>query len=279
MRFFKEYILTTIGSIITALGLNLFLIPNSIAAGGASGLGTVLHIVWGVPVSIVIPIINGILFILGFKHLGKSTIVKTLYSTLVLSLSLEVTSFLTPLTSELLLSAIYGGLLLGVGTGLTVANGGSTGGSDLAAIIIHKYVGRFTVARLILLLDLAVIVLSAIVLSDYEIMLYAAIALYTASITADAIIEGVNFSVLAFVITKKPEKVSAEIMDRIKRGITSLSGKGMYTKSELSVLLCAVRKTQFSKFKNVVRDTDENAFIILTDAREVFGNGFHINDK
>ena len=278
IRTAKEYLMITSGALLTALGLNLFLVPNSIAAGGASGLGTVLYFGFGIPVSAVVLGVNVLLFVLGYKYLSKSVLVRTLFATFSLSAFIEIFSFLHPITDNLILASIYGGLCFGAGTGLTIANGGATGGSDLAAVIIHKQFRVFSIARLILFLDLFVIVLSGIVFSDFEVMLYAAVALYVASITADAIIEGVNFAKLVFIVSDKADDIAQEVMKKLDRGITALKGSGMYSGKDVRVLMCAVRRNQFVKLRSIIRSIDKNAFIILSDAREVIGNGFKIND-
>lgn len=274
----REYLLISAGSLLTALGLNLFLVPNSIAAGGASGLGTVLYLGFGIPVSAVVLGVNILLFALGYRYLPVSVLVRTVFATVMLSVFIEVFEFFDALTDNLLLSSIYGGLLLGAGTGITVANGGSTGGSDMAAVIIHRQLHIFSVARLILFLDLFVIILSGLVFADIEVMLYAAVALYAASIIADAIIEGVNFSKLVFIISDRADEIAGEIMSGLDRGITALEGRGMYSGRRVRVLMCAVRRNQFAALRRIIRNTDKNAFIILSDAREVIGNGFKIND-
>lgn len=274
----KEYLYITAGALITALGLTMFLIPNSIAAGGASGLGTVLHYAFSVPVSAVVLGVNVILFAFGYKYLTVGILIRTLYATTMLSLFIEVLSFISSVTDNLLLAAIYGGLCFGAGTGITIAGGGSTGGSDLAAVILHRFFRGISVARLILFIDLGVVVLSGIVFSDIEVMLYAAIALYVCSITADAIIEGVNFTKLVFIVSDNNDEIAKIIMQKLDRGITALYGKGMYSGKKYAVLMCVVRRNQFATLRRIVKNIDKDAFIILSDAREVIGKGFNIND-
>lgn len=274
----KEYIFITAGAFITALGFELFLVPNSIAAGGAGGLGTVIYHAFSIPVSVVVAAVNTVLFAFGYKYLSKGTLIKTLYATAVLTGFMQALSRFDAITENLLLASIYGGLCFGTGTGVTIANGGSTGGSDMTAVLLHRKFRFMPVARLILFVDLTVILLSGIVFSDFELMLYGAIALYVCSITADAIIEGVNFSKLVFVVSKHSEEIAKSVISELDRGITALSGKGMYSGNSYSVLMCAVRRNQFVKLKKIIQNTDKNAFIILTDAREVIGKGFNIND-
>lgn len=273
----REYFFMALGAFAISLGLNLFLVPNSIAAGGASGLATVLYKSLGFPVSLSVLFINLILFILGMRYLSKESFLKTIAATIFLSAMLEIMSGITPVTDNPLLASVYGGVLFGIGTGITISNGGSTGGTDLAAVIIHRWAKNFSVARIILVIDFFVILLSGVVFKDYEIMLYAAIALYIASHVADDIIEGVNFTKLVYVMSSNSQLIADEIMKTLKRGVTSLQGTGMYMKKDMPVLMCAIRKSEFVKFRTIVNSIDENAFIILTDAREVLGKGFKTN--
>lgn len=274
----KEYSQIVGGALLSALALNLFLVPNSIASGGASGLGTILFVSAGVPVSVTVLGVNIVLFAIGSKALTRRCLAKTVAATLLLSAFIELTSFLSALTADKLLAALCGGVLFGGGTGLTVAGGGSTGGSDLAALIIRRRSKRFSVARLILIMDLFVVVLSGAVFGDYEVVLYAAVSMYISSLVADNVIEGVNFAKLAYIISTKSGEIAAAVMDGMERGVTALHATGMYSGERLNVLMCAVRKNEVVRLRKTVKKADENAFIILTDAREVLGNGFEIED-
>ena len=274
----KEYSQIVVGALLSALALNLFLVPNSIASGGASGLGTIFFVSAGVPVSVTVLGVNTVLFAVGSKALTRRCLVKTVAATLLLSAFIEFTSFLSALTADKLLASLCGGVLFGGGTGLTVAGGGSTGGSDLAALIIRRRSRRFSVARLILIMDLFVVILSGAVFGDYEVVLYAAVSMYISSLVADNVIEGVNFAKLAYIISANSGEIAAAVMGGMERGVTALHATGMYSGKRLNVLMCAVRKNEVIRLRKTVKKADENAFIILTDAREVLGNGFEIED-
>lgn len=274
----KEYAQIVGGAFVSALALNLFLVPNSIASGGASGLGTILFVSLGVPVSVTVLGVNIVLFVVGARALSRRCLVKTVAATLLLSTFIELTASLTSLTSDKLLAALCGGVLFGGGTGLTIAGGGSTGGSDLAALIVRRRSKRFSVARLILIMDLFVVILSGMVFGDYEVVLYAAVSMYISSLTADAVIEGVNFAKLAYIISSNSNDIANAVMNGMERGVTALHATGMYSGESIKVLMCAVRKNEVVRLRKTVKKADENAFIILTDAREVLGNGFDIED-
>lgn len=271
----KSYIQLILGSLLTALALNLFLTQNSLAPGGASGLGTVLYKSVGIPVSVTVLTVNILLLAAGYKFLGKSVLYKTVLATILMSVFIEIFSRFDVLSKDLILSAVVGGALMGAGTGLTVISGGSTGGTDLAAILLSKIFAGVSIAKLILIVDSFVIVLSGIVFKNYEIMLYSALSLFIASKVADNIIEGVNFAVMIYIVSNKGEQIAKEIIISLRHGVTSIEGKGMYTNTSYPVLMCAIRKNEFVRLKRIVKAIDENAFIILTDARSVLGKGFN----
>ncbi len=271
----KNYIQLVLGALATALALNLFLTQNNLAPGGASGLGTVLFKSLGIPVSVTVLLVNILLLIAGYKFLGKSVLYKTVLATILMSVFIEVFSHIDVLSRDLILSAVVGGALMGLGTGLTVVSGGSTGGTDLAAILLSKIFHGVSIAKLILIVDAFVIILSGVVFKNYEIMLYSALALFIASKVADNLIEGVNFAVMIYIVSNKGEQIAKEIIISLRHGVTSIDGKGMYTNTSYPVLMCVVRKNEFVRLKRIVKSIDENAFIILTDARSVFGKGFN----
>ena len=274
-KIFKSYAGLTSGALSTALALNWFLTQNNLAPGGASGLGTVLFKGMGIPVSVTVFAVNIVLLILGFKLMGRGVLFKTIIATLLMSVFIQVFSHSNALSDDLILSAVVGGALLGLGTGLTVVSGGSTGGTDLAAILLAKFFGGVSIAKLILIVDSFVILLSGIVFGDYEIMLYSALSLFIATKVADNIIEGVNFAVMLYIISDKGNLIAKEIIENMHHGVTSIKGTGEYTGNTYPVLMCAIRKNEFVQLKKTVKAIDENAFIILTDARSVYGKGFN----
>ncbi len=271
----KSYTQLTLGALSTALALNWFLTQNNLAPGGASGLGTVLFKSIGIPVSVTVLAVNIVLLIAGFKLMGKAVLFKTVIATVLMSAFIQMFSHISTLSDDLILSAVVGGALLGLGTGLTVAAGGSTGGTDLAAILLSKVFGGVSIAKLILIVDSFVILLSGLVFGDYEIMLYSALSLFIATKVADNIIEGVNFAVMLYIISNKGSEIAKEIIVNMRHGVTSIKGTGEYTGNSYPVLMCAIRKNEFVHLKKIVKSIDENAFIILTDARSVYGKGFN----
>jgi len=205
-----------------------------------------------------------------------SALLKTVLGTVFVTFFIEVFSKIQPLTGDVLLSSVYGGLLVGVGTGLVVMCGASTGGSDFAALLLKKYFLTVSVAKLILIIDVAIALISGIVFSDYTLLLYAILSLFIMAKTADLVIEGINFSKLVLIISEKKSEISSYILNELNRGVTSLKAKGEYSGDEKNVIMTVISHNQFPLLKQYVEKTDEKAFIILSDARSVFGEGFNI---
>lgn len=271
----KEYAYLVVGALISALALDLFLAPNRIAPGGASGLGTILLNALGVPVSVTVLAVNLILFAVGFKKFGKKTIAMTFAATLMLSAFIQIFSFLKPLSGDMLLSSAFGGAMLGFGSGLTIASGASTGGTDFLAVILNGSFSHVAVADFILIIDLVIAVLSGVVFKNYSLLLYALFALYVNARFVDRVINGFRFARLVYVVSTKNKQIAEKLVKELDMGVTALYGRGMYSGNEQMVLMCAMRRNEFPKFRKTIEAQDKNAFIILAEANEVLGEGFN----
>lgn len=267
-----EYVNVLIGSAIIGLAFNVFLLPNQIASGGVSGISTILHSVLGWEPAFVQWSFNIPLFIAGVVLLGKQFGVKTLVGTIFLPMFVLFTKNIHPWTHDALLSALFGGIGVGLGLGIVFRGRASTGGTDLAAQIINKYTG-FTLGTCVILID-GLIVISAAIVFSIEKGLYALIALYVTSKTIDLVQVGFNRSKTAMIITNKQEEVREGILNKIDRGVTKLSAYGGFTDHERPVLMCVVDQTEFTKLKQLVKALDPSAFVVVMDAAEVLGEGF-----
>jgi uncharacterized membrane-anchored protein YitT (DUF2179 family) len=267
-----EYINVLIGSAIIALAFNVFLLPNQIASGGVSGISTILLSVLGWEPAYVQWAFNIPLFIAGVVLLGKQFGIKTLIGTLFLPFVVFFTKNIEPWTNDALLSALFGGIAVGLGLGIVFRGNASTGGTDLAAQIITKYTG-LTLGTSVVLID-GLIVISAALVFDIERGLYALIALYVTSKTIDLVQVGFGRSKTAMIITNKQEEVRAGILNKIDRGVTKLSAYGGFTDNERPVLMCVVDQREFTKLKQLVKTLDPTAFVVVMDASEVLGEGF-----
>ncbi|MED5051709.1 YitT family protein [Anoxybacillus rupiensis] len=267
-----EYVYILIGSAIVAIAFNLFLLPNRVASGGVSGISTILHATFGWQPAYVQWAFNIPLFIAGVVFLGRQFGVKTLVGTVFLPLVVYLTKDVEPATHDPLLGSLFGGIGVGVGLGLVFRGKASTGGTDLAAQIIHKFTG-LSLGTCVILID-GLIVLTAAIVFDIERALYALIGLFVTSKTIDIVQIGFGYSKMAMIITNKEEEVRAAILHKINRGVTKMSGYGGYTEHERPILMCVVEQTEFTKLKQLVKAIDPSAFVVIMDATEVLGEGF-----
>ncbi|MEH6946525.1 YitT family protein [Bacillus sp. JJ634] len=267
-----EYIFILIGSALIAIAFNVFLLPNQIASGGVSGISTIFAATFGFEPAYVQWAFNIPLFIAGLIFLGMQFGVKTLIGTLFLPFIVFMTRNWEPWTNDALLGSICGGILVGVGLGIVFLGKASTGGTDLAAQIIHKYT-HLSLGMCVAIID-GLIVLSAAFVFDIEKGLYALISLYATGKTIDLVQIGFNRSKLALIITNREPEVRKAILHELDRGVTRLSGQGGYTDDERPILMCVVDQSEFTKLKQLVKLVDAKAFVIVTDASEVLGEGF-----
>ena len=270
----RRYLEMTIGIAIVAIGINMFFVPNKIAAGGITGLATVLHYLSGLSVGSLMLIFNVPLFIIGIKILGAKYGLKTLYGAIALAVLVDVFAPYTPtLTHDILLNSIYGGLLVGVGMGLVFRFRGNTAGTALAAAILHK-IFNITVGQALLILDFFVVAFAGIVFKSPELALYAIIAIFVTAKIIDLVQEGPNNSKAFFIMAAEPELLAEGILKEVDRGVTFLQGKGGYTGQDRELLLCVVETSEVTQLKELIYQHDPQAFIIVTDAQEVLGEGF-----
>jgi uncharacterized membrane-anchored protein YitT (DUF2179 family) len=267
-----EYIYILIGSSFVAIGFNLFLLPNRVASGGVSGISTILDATFGFEPAYVQWAFNIPLFIAGVILLGKQFGIKTLVGTIFVPLVVYLTRNWEPATMDPLLGSLFGGIAIGLGLGIVFRGKASTGGTDLAAQIIHKYTG-LTLGTCVALLD-GFIVLAAAFVFDIERGLYALIGLYVTSKTIDIIQIGWGRSKMAMIITNQQKEIQDAILHEIDRGVTRLAAHGGFTNNERPVLMCVVDQSEFTKLKQLVKSIDPYAFVTVTDTSEVLGEGF-----
>ncbi|MEE1130677.1 MAG: YitT family protein [Caryophanon sp.] len=267
-----EYVYVIAGAVVIALGFNLFLLPNQVASGGVSGISTILNGLFDWNAGLVQYAFNIPLFIAGVIILGKNFGMKSLVGTLTLPAIVLLTQSWQPVTLNPLLGAIFGGIVVGFGIGLVFKGKASTGGTDLLAQIITKYTG-LTLGTSVLLID-GVIAVSAALVFDIEKGLYAIIGLYVTTKTIDVIQLGFSQSKMVYIISDKEDELRDTIYAQIDRGVTKVPAIGGYTKKERSMLIVVVYQTEFTRLKQVVQTVDPKAFVIVSDAYEVLGEGF-----
>lgn len=274
----KEIILEILGSIIGALimaiGVALFLLPNQLSSGGVAGIATITYYLLNIPMGMMILIINIPLFILAIFKIGKYFFVKTLIGTASLSFFIDILDKLEPLTNDRFLACVYGGIVLGIGTAILLKSNSSTGGSDLVSYIAKKYKPSLQSGNIIVIIDIVIVTLNMIFFKEIEIGLYSAIAIYLMGKVIDILFEGIDFTKLIIIISDKSEEIYSGIKEKIERGTTGLYGKGMYTDKEKLVLMCVAPRREVSRIKIISRRIDPHSFIIITNSREVVGQGF-----
>lgn len=292
--FWKNSLLIVLGSFITAVSINVFMVPYKIAPGGVSGIATVIYYLTSqkFPVGAIMLVLNIPLFVFGFKFIGRKFIVRTFFSTILLSVFIDflepytryfVDNYLvkvepSPSVPDLFLYSIFGGFLMGLGLGMVFKAGATTGGSDLAARIANHFIANLTMGQLIMIIDTAIIICATAAFNSFHLGMYAIITLYISSKVIDAVLEGVNFAKSVFIISDKSDEIAVRIMEVMDRGVTALRGIGMYTGKDKNVLLCIVHRGQLQQLKEIIMELDSNSFIILTDIREVLGEGFKTYD-
>ncbi|GEM03933.1 membrane protein [Halolactibacillus miurensis] len=267
-----EYSLVLLGSFMIAIGFNLFLLPNQVASGGVAGISTILNSVFGYSPEIVQWAINIPLFVLGIFILGKNFGMKTFVGTVAVPFFVGVSSAWPAATPDPLLGAIFGGMACGVGIGIVFRGKGSTGGIDLAAQILHKYV-PLPFGICIALFD-GVIVLTATFVFSVEQGLYALIGLFVTSRTIDLVQVGLNSSKNLMIITDHVEPVREALLNQVDRGVTVWQAEGGYTKEERRMIMCVVNQNEFSRTSQIIKLIDPKAFIVVMNASEVIGEGF-----
>lgn len=275
---FRKYswVFTTIlGSAVFALGFDLFLIPNEMNTGGVSGLSMVIRELLGFgSVGVIQIIINLPLFLLGGLKIGKKFFCGSLIGMLSSSLFIDWFSVIPAPQTEVLLGALYGAVLCGLGIGIVFASGTSTGGSDILVRLLKLKYRNVPVGQICLCIDLVVAVLTGLVFRDVAKTLYTGITVFVTSKVVDAVVYRFDYSKVAMIVTAEYEKMAKQIGDKLHRGTTFLYGQGSYSGKETKVVLTAVKRQQLAELKELVNSIDPDAFIIFMEAHQVLGDGF-----
>lgn len=273
------YILIFLGTLFIASAVNLVYDPLNMVTGGVTGLAIVIKKItsfWideGVPIWLTNIAINIPLLLAAVLIRGKTFLKNTLFGTVSLTLALYLVPSIQLFHDDYLLAAIFGGVLGGIGMGMVISTMSSTGGTDLLAMLIHKFKPYYSVPQLLIVLD-GLIVCAGVISFGLTKALYAIIAVYVTSKVSDGILEGLKFAKTAFVISDKYEEIAQEIMKVLDRGVTGISATGMYSNDTKKMLFCVVSKKEIVQLTDIVARIDKKAFIIVSEAREVLGEGF-----
>ena len=271
----KPEIIITFGLFLNALGWTAFLIPAEITGGGISGVATLIFYATGLPVGISFLIINVFLVIFAIKMLGARFGIKTIYAVVVLSVFLAVLqqAITEPIIKENFMSAVIGGILAGAGVGIVFTQGGSTGGTDIIAMIVNKY-KNISPGRVILYLDVLIISSSYLLFHSIEKMVYGYVTMGVASYVIDMVLSGSKQSFQIFIFSREHEKIADRLGTEVGRGVTILDGKGWYSKEPVKLLMIMVRKHESNHVFRIVKEVDNKAFISVGSIMGVYGEGF-----
>ena len=264
-----------IGSFIYSSAVTIFISPNEFSPGGFTGIATLLNYWSNLPSGIFLLILNIPVIIIGFIKFGGFFIIKTAIATLLLSVSLTITDLLLPsFQIDKILAAVFGGIMMGAGLSLILLRGATTGGIDIIAKLINKNHRHFTVGKIILIFDSFVITLATIIYRNIESALYSVIAIYATSIIMDKVLYGSDKGKIIYIVTDFWQEICGDINIILGRGVTLLKGQGAYTGADKTVIFCSVRRHEVSAVYEITDKYDKNAFIIVSDAGEIIGEGF-----
>lgn len=274
---FFDYLVIFAGAVLYGISVAMFTSPNNVAPGGLTGVATMLNYMFSLPIGIMIFVMNIPLFIWGFIENGKGFLTRTLVATALVSVMIDVlTPILPAYTGDTILAAGFGGVLNGLGLGLIFYRGGSTGGTDIIALNLHKHFPFISTGTIILVSDILVLLMVFFVYHSIENVLYALLVIFISIKVIDAVSYGTSRGngKLMFVISDNYEEVSVNIMKNLKRGVTYLNGEGAYSSKDKKVIMCAVRPQEVYKITSGIKNVDPNAFIIVTTAGAIKGRGF-----
>ena len=272
----RDYALITLGCVIQALAMDLFLIPAQLAAGGVSGLAQIVNAFTGWPIGVMVALMNLPLFVLGWRHLGgRRFMARTVFTGGVYSALGDGLAGYLPragLTPDPFLNALYGGVLGGLGMGLVFRAQGTTGGTDIVARILGRWRG-VPLSQSYLLTDTAIVFFAGLTFG-WEHALYAVVALYISGLAAEASAEGVGIVRAATIITAHPQAIADRVLQDMARGVTGWAGTGMYSGQARHVLFVAVSRAEVSQLKAIIHEADPAAFVVIGQAHEALGEGF-----
>lgn len=271
----KRYFFMILGCLCYSASLCILLIPNEIVGGGVSGAASLIQIVTGLPAGVFIVLINTPILLCGLKLMGWQFILRCLITTLTLGVCTELLSALPQLTDNALLASVYGGIFQGVAVGFFIRYETSSGGTELLGRLSRHIVKVGSIATHVAFFDGLVVIIGAFVMHNPENVLYALILIFVSVKVSDMIVLGLDKAKLCYIITDKAIEISDFLIANSPRGVTLIQGEGMYSKKPHGVLLTCVKKNQIVPLKSAIKQLDENAFVIVCEANEVYGKGFH----
>lgn len=272
----KDIMITIFGIVITSAAISLFLTPNKIVGGGMSGVSTILYHTFDFPPGITFGILNIVLLLIGLKVLGLSFTLKTLLGAGLLSLLVQLFSYLPPVTQNPFLATIFGGILYGIGIGLALISGASTGGTDIIGRLVQHRFPQMPIGKLLLVIDGIVIMVSLVVFKEVDLTLLGIISLFVSTYAIDWLVARLNLSTIAFIISEKGDELAKMLVQSSHRGVTVVDVVGAYTETEKKMLFCALKEHETVALKKKVEEIDPQAFTVFSESQKIVGNGFYV---
>lgn len=276
-KIIRQVGLIAVGCLLYALAYNLFLDPFKISPGGVSGLAMVIGHLTGFPAGISIILMNVPLLILAFLKLGANFIIGTAIATVLSSLLIDLTAWMPTPVDDPMLAAVCGGVLIGAGLGFILRMGATTGGTDIVSKLLQVARPHLKMGQIVMVVDGAIVCLSSIVFRDFSLVVYALIGLTLCGKVMDAILYGFDIATLTYIISDRYREIGDALQEQLGRGITYLEAQGGYTLSPKKVVVCAVKRGQVSALRGIIESIDPNAFLIVTEGHQIFGDGFNSN--
>jgi len=270
----KQMGLIAVGCLLYALAYNLFLDPFKISPGGVSGLAMVIGHLTGFPAGVAIILMNIPLIILAYLRMGAGFILNTAIATLLSSTLIDLTAWMPSPVDDPLLAAVCGGVLIGAGLGFIMRMGATTGGTDIVSRLVQAARPHLKMGQVVMIVDGVIICLSAAVFRDFSLAVYALIGLALCGKVMDSILYGFDFATLTYIISDRPYEIGKALQEQLERGVSYLEGQGGYTMKPKKVIVCAVKRGQVAALRNIIDTMDPNAFLIVTDGHQIFGDGF-----
>lgn len=274
LRMVWDYVIITVFSLTYGVGISLFLDPNNLAPGGVSGISIMLSRITPIPTGTWILLLNVPILALGLWKFGMKFLVSTIYCTVVSSAFTNMLANFAPLTTDKLLAAAAGGTVMAISMGMILKAGATTGGVDIIVKVLRLKYRHLKTGNLYLIMDAIVVSLSGIMFRNLETALYAAVAIFVSSVVMDTVLYGKDGAKMIYIISDHPDELTARILGDLDIGVTTLQGEGAYSGKEKKVLMCVMRKPLAPKAQQIVKEEDPDAFMIVSDATEIFGEGY-----
>ena len=274
VRLICEYMVIAVASVFFAIAVSLFLDPNKLAPGGVTGIAIIINYFLDMPTGTLVLIMNIPIMILGIWKFGVKFFISTIVATVMGSVFIDIVAKFPVATNDMFLSALIGGILMGLSIGLIFKVGASTGGTDIIARLLKIRFPHVETGKLFILVDIMIVLASAIAFRDIELAAYAGICVFVSGKALDFVLYGGEGARLIFVISDKEEEIAQKFMTDLDSGVTYVNGIGAYTSADKKIIMCAMTKQMLPKAQDIVRDIDINAFIIVTSANEIVGEGY-----